>query len=234
MTIKCINPGEIAEGDLVAYLHGDATPDVAEHIVNCPFCAEQVEQLRVVDAQLLTAFYRDTCPEAEVLADFVLNRLPATEKLRVAAHVRNCARCSEVVASVRDLADEEPPSLLERLRKMLALALIAQPIAPTAVAARGEGWQRRFEVEDFVITLSAQAGSLTGRVRRRDAPTVTDYSGQAWLLDKTETTAQAKPVEGRIDQFGRFQLAIQETGTYALLLEVGEQNVALEAVELDG
>lgn len=234
MTTKCINPSEIAEGDLAAYLHGDATPEVLEHIVNCPFCAEQVEQLRVVDTHLLNSFYRDACPAAQVLADFALNRLSAPEKLRVAAHVRDCAHCSEEAASVRDLADEEPPSLLERLREMLALALVAQPTAPTAIAARGEGWQRRFEVDDFVITLSAQAGSLTGRVRQRDAPTGTSYSGRAWLLYKTEKTIRMEPVESRIDQSGRFQLTAQEASSCALLLQIGEQNIALEMIELDG
>jgi hypothetical protein len=234
MIIKCINPSEIAEGDLAAYLHGDATPDVIEHIVSCPFCAEQVEQLRVVDARLLDSFYRDACPAAEVLADFALNRLSGPEKLRVAAHVRDCAHCSEEAASVRDLADEEPPSLLGRLRKMLALALVVQPIAPTAVAARGEGWQRRFEVDDFVITLSAQAGSLTGRVRQRGTSAGTDCSGRAWLLDETEKTMRMEPVESRIDQSGRFQLTAQKASSCTLLLQIGEQNIALEMIELNG
>jgi hypothetical protein len=232
MTIKCTNPSEIAEGDLVAYLYGDASPDVAEHIANCPFCAEQVEQLRVVDAQLLTSFYRDTCPAAEALADFALNRLSAPEKLRVAAHVRNCADCSEEVASVRGLADEEPPSLLEQLREMLALALVARPIAfPAAIPARGAGWQGRFEVDDYVVTLSTQAGSLTGRVRRRGASAEEDHSGEAWLLEEGLVVKDIPHC--KVDALGRFQIVQQSKGVYSLLLQIGGQSIALEKVNVE-
>lgn len=232
MTIKCINPSEIAEGDLVAYLHGDATPGITEHIVNCLFCAEQVEQLRVVDAQLLASFYRDTCPAAEVLADFALNRLSAPEKLRVAAHIRSCAHCSEEISSVRDLADEEPPSLLEQLREMLALALVARPIAfPAAIPARGEGWQGRFEVDDYIITLSVRAGNLTGKARHREASTEADYSGDAWLLGKELVEGDISHCE--VDALGRFQIAPQGEGIYSLLLQIGGQSIALEEVNVE-
>lgn len=229
---RCINPSEIKEGDLIAYLHGDASPAVIEHIAHCVSCAGQVEQLRMVDAQLLAAFYRDACPAAEVLADFVLRRLPAAERLRVAAHVRCCMSCSEEMEAVRDLADEEPPSLLARLREALALALVARPVALVAAPVRGESWQRRFEVEDFIITLSFQAGSLTGRVRRRDVPSKTDYSGQACLLSEELGTEEEIP-SSKIDKRGRFQFAAPSVGSYALLLQSGEQNVALETIQIE-
>jgi anti-sigma factor RsiW len=230
MTVKCIDPSEIAEGDLMAYLAGDASAAVSAHIQNCPACTEQVEQLRVVDGRLLARFYRQACPEAEVLADFALNRLSAPDKLRVAAHVRDCPHCSEEAASVRGLVDEEPPSLLERLREMLALALVAQPVAPTAMPVRGKGWQGRFEVDDFVITLSAQAGTLTGRVRRRDGPAEADHSGEAWLLVEGLTDEDIAHCE--VDGQGRFQIATRGDGVFSLLLQVGEQNIALDKVSV--
>jgi hypothetical protein len=45
----CIAPGELQEGDLVAYLEGVASPDVARHITRCPACAAEVKALRQVD-----------------------------------------------------------------------------------------------------------------------------------------------------------------------------------------
>jgi hypothetical protein len=230
MTLKCINPGEIVEGDLVAYLHGDASRGVAKHIASCPFCTEQVEQLRVVDAQLLTSFYRQTCPEAEVLVDFALNRLSAPDKLRVAAHVRDCPHCSEEAASVRGWVDEEPPSLLERLREMLALALVAQPIALEAAYRGDKGWQGRFDVDDFVITLSTRAGTLTGMIRRRGAFAEADHSGEAWLLAEGLVDGDVPHCE--VDEQGHFQMADQGEGTYSLLLQIGEQNIALDKVHI--
>ncbi len=202
---KCINPREIEEGDLVAYLHGNASTQIVEHITHCPFCGEQVEQLRIVDAQLLTAFYRNACPAPGILADFVLNRLPAPEKLRVAAHVRGCAACTDEVAPVRDLTDEGPSSLLTRLREALALAQVAQPMQVLARPARGAGWRGRFEIDDLIITLSSESGRLTGRVRRRDARPDVDYSGMAWLLSPEMETVEQTPNDV-IDERGRFQL----------------------------
>ena len=229
--IRCINAAEIEEGDLIAYLHGDAAPQVTAHIARCTYCMEQVERLRMVDVQLLAAFYRDACPAAEVLADFALNRLPATEKLRVAAHVRGCAACQGEVAGVRDLTDQVPRSLLAHLRQSLALALVARPVALAATPVRGRGWRGRFEVEDMVITLSSQAGHLTGRVRRRGVPPAMDYTGQAWLLSQA-ATEESVP-HSRIDDRGRFHFTTLAAGTYTLLLQVGTQHVALETIQVE-
>ena len=229
---QCVNPHEIEEGDLITYLHGDASPQVAAHIAHCPFCSEQVEQLRMVDVQLLAAFYRESCPTPEILADFALNRLPPTEKLRVAAHVRDCAHCTEEISSVRDLMDEEPPSLLTRLRESLALALIASPVVHVTAPARGQGWQSRFEVDNLIITLSSQAGGLTGRVRRRNASPDADYSGHAWLLSPEMDAATDLP-RSDVDERGHFQFLGPTAGSYALLLQIGEQYVALEAIEVE-
>lgn len=239
---RCINPDEIEEGDLTVYLHGDAAPHVVEHVARCAFCAEEVEQLRMVDAQLLAAFYRDTCPAAAVLADLALNRLPPAERLRVAVHVRRCSACSQELAAVRDLTDEEPdacsprpggvPSLLVHLQEALALALAARPVAPVAALARGQGWQGRFEADDLIVTLSVQAGRLTGRVRRRQAPPDADYSGEAWLLGEVATT-EARVPSSKIDARGRFQFASLAAGSYALLLQVGDQDVKIERIQAE-
>jgi hypothetical protein len=230
---NCVNPGEIEQGDLVAYLHGDAATHVADHVARCFFCAEQVEQMRVIDARLLAAFYRTNCPTAPVLADFVLNRLPASEKLRVAVHVRGCKLCAQEVASVRDLADTAPPSLLERLQETLATALLARPLVPANAPVRGEGWQGRFEIDDWIVTLSTQAGCLAGRVRRRGASADSDYSGHAWLLgDEMSVDAENVPCD-QIDRAGRFQFAEPAAGSYALLLQIGEQNLAVEGIRME-
>ncbi len=227
----CINPSQIEEGDLIAYLHGEAAPEVCEHIARCAYCADQVEQLRLVDAQLLAAFYRDDCPSPEVLADLVLDRLPAVERLRVAAHVRGCPACAEEVAAVRDLAGAEPPSLLTRLREALALALLARPVAGAPAPVRGEEWQARFEVDDLVVTLSLQAGRLTGRVRQRNVPPDTDYSGQVWLLGEKMLADEEIP-SSEIDERGRFYLSLPTGGPpYALLLQTRGRHVAIENID---
>lgn len=226
---QCIDPSEIQPGDLVAYLHGEAGDKVKHHVARCPFCAAQVEEMRMVDAQLLATFYRESCPSAEALADFAFNRLPATEKLRVAAHVRGCRLCTEDVASVRDLVDEEPPPLLTRLREALALAMTLQPVTVPSPAVRGASWLGRFEVDDLIVTLTTQASALTGRVRRR-GDRLDVQGGEAWLV--SQEMVEEGVSQSQIDARGRFKFAGIKTGVYSLLLQINGQDVAVESVQV--
>mgnify|MGYP001104442709 CR=1 FL=1 len=225
----CINPDDVEVGDLMAYLHGEAPRRVTEHVARCTHCARQVERLRVVDARLLDAFYRLACPTAEALTDFALGNLPPVERLRVAAHVRDCVQCSEEVAAARKWGREEPASLLERLQEALTLALIAQPVAQVAAPARGRGWQGRFEIDNLVITLSLRDDHLTGRARRRCAADA-DLSGQAWLI--LEEVAKEVLFKSLIDPQGRFRIKVSEPGIYALLLRIDGQDVTVERIQI--
>ena len=226
----CINPDEIAEGDLTAYLYGDATPQVRAHVARCAFCAAQVEQLRLVDAHLIAQYYRAACPTAETLAAFVFDRLPPVEKLRVAAHVRTCDLCAAEVAQGRAFAAPEPPTLLERLRQALALALVARPVMAGVASVRGADWQGRFEVADLVITLALHNRRLTGRVRHRDAPPESDLSGQVWLVPDG---AAGDIPQAAVDARGYFELTVSAPGGYALLLRIGDQDVSVETVTIE-
>jgi hypothetical protein len=251
---KCIKPDEIREGDWVGYLHGEASEVVNEHIRHCAYCADQVEQLRMLDARLLNAFYRNACPTPEVLADYGLGRLSDVERLRVAAHVRNCPACSEELASVESWDASEPPTLLAQLREALALAWLAHPVAQGRAPLRGTGWQGRFELEDVVVTLSSRAGALTGRMRRRAGSpaesgaehseagtaaagtvvteTAAGQGAQAWLLGRTER-ADAEPTSSPLDARGRFQFPALEPGEYDLLLRVGGRDIAVEGIRTE-
>jgi anti-sigma factor RsiW len=236
---KCIKPDEIQEGDWVTYLHGDASETVNEHIKQCASCAEEVEQLRMLDARLLNAFYRDACPTPEVLADYSLSRLTDVERLRVAAHVRGCPACSEELASVESWQVSEPPNLLTQLREALALAWLAHPVAQGSVSLRGVGWQGRFEQEEVVVTLSSRSGALTGRVRKRAgalAESSAAYSAlggaeQAWLLEREGSTG-CEPLVSQLDERGRFQFPALAPGEYDLLLNVGGRDIAVERIKM--
>lgn len=228
---KCMDPTKIQEGDLISYLHGDASQGIVEHIAHCAFCAQEVERLRTIDSRLVAAFYRDTCPSPDLLAGFVLDQLPATERLRVSAHVRTCSACSGEIASMRGTTDQEPASLLARLRQSLALALVTRPVIAATAPARGGQAQGRFETGDFVVTLSLRPTSVVGRLRRRNSFGATDYAGQAWLVGKA-AEGEGQAVQSRVDERGRFEFTGLAAGAYALLLQIGDQDLAVEAVQV--
>ena len=230
MTTKhCINPDEIADGDLVAYVHGSASRHVDAHIRKCAHCAQQVEALKAVDVGLLRLVYRATCPSAETLTAFAMDQLSAVERLQVAAHLRTCPHCAEEVAAARTWTQEKPASLLEQLQEALALARVARPIAHAGAPARGRGWQGRFEVDELLITLALHGNRLTGRVRQRDTVEA-DLSGEAWLLSLVDggETIESAPVDAR----GRFQFTALSPQPYTLLLQVGGQDIAIEKIDL--
>lgn len=62
MTEPCINPTEIKEGDLMAYVDATADEAVIEHIRRCPACARQAEELAALQAALTARLYRFSCP----------------------------------------------------------------------------------------------------------------------------------------------------------------------------
>lgn len=59
---RCIAPVEIREGDLVAFLEGEASATVARHIALCPACAAEVAALRSVESLLGRALRPDLQP----------------------------------------------------------------------------------------------------------------------------------------------------------------------------
>ncbi len=67
----CIAPDKIEEGDLIAYLDGEASAEVAHHIATCPACAFELETLREMNALFLEAINLspliDTTPATNTL-----------------------------------------------------------------------------------------------------------------------------------------------------------------------
>lgn len=56
MNKQCIAPQEIQEGDLLAYIEGDASSTVVRHVAQCAACAQEVRSLREVDVLFSAAF----------------------------------------------------------------------------------------------------------------------------------------------------------------------------------
>ena len=145
---KCVDPSALEQGTLLAYIDGKASKQVQMHLENCPYCAEQVVALRRTMATLKATLYRRSCPPPERLALYQLGFLPASERLAMAKHVRECPHCTK---ELEDLARvEERPSLLERLRRtadVIEAVLVPLPRARVA-PLRGTLAAQRFRIAD--------------------------------------------------------------------------------------
>ncbi len=77
---RCLAPTEIQEGDLLAYVEGEASPAVARHIARCPVCAAEVAGLREMESlfsQALSSLPTDQAAR-EKLSGRTLAGLPST------------------------------------------------------------------------------------------------------------------------------------------------------------
>ena len=64
---KCVAPAELQEGDLIAYIEGDATPTVIRHITHCPICSAEVLALRKTE-MLLTLALQEQVDDQTIIA----------------------------------------------------------------------------------------------------------------------------------------------------------------------
>jgi hypothetical protein len=107
VTEMCIDPTEINEGDLMAYVDGTADQAVVEHIRRCPACARQAQELAALQATLTARLYRASCPAPDQLIAFQRGELWGNEKSTVAQHLRQCPHCARELAALAHDEEED-------------------------------------------------------------------------------------------------------------------------------
>src|SRR5262245_5458377 len=137
--MSCVQPGAVTPEELIAYVDGEAPARVAEHVRRCRRCRAEVEQYAVVERRLGAALHRFDCPSPQRLGEMELGLLMPEERLAVAQHVADCARCTDELRTLRQFMAFEPaaePGLVERLRRLVAI-LVEPPPALALGALRG-------------------------------------------------------------------------------------------------
>lgn len=133
--MACAYPSELTDGDLLAYLDGEASTKVATHAEQCPHCRERAQNLARLQGRLTAELYRIACPSPEELGEYQLKVLPRDHAAAVAGHLDGCPHCSREIAQLQDYLGELAPDLefspLERVK-----VLVAQ------LVGGGEGWGR--------------------------------------------------------------------------------------------
>lgn len=232
---RCVDPLELREGDLMAYLDGQESEKVRAHLARCPYCAAQVERYRRTTAVAKAALHRFSCPDPEQLGLYQLNLLPAQERLILARHIRECPHCARELEELAHVG--ERPSLLERLRQAAGIVEAVLLPAPRlqAMPLRGAlSILQRFRAKEAGIDvhLSVQAGhsrgrrTLMGRLAPRDETSLPAPDIEVWLMRGEE--AWAAPVEAG----GVFTFEEVEPGEYSLGLEWHRQAVLVRGVEV--
>jgi anti-sigma factor RsiW len=232
---KCIEPSQIKEGDLMAYVEGEADGRVRDHVGRCPACAGKVAQLRRTNQALLTLMYRASCPLSEVLGQYQLDLLSPDERLKVAAHVRTCPHCSRELDELRTRKDDLTHAVLQVIQgavRVVEAALVTPPrLRPVGVRGRGRearAEQRAFHGAGLDVLVGFQPvathkreGTLVGAVVQAEAVA----GGRAWLFQEGE-----KPTFSLVDELGTFTFEEIRPGEYDLALEVGDEALLMREV----
>jgi anti-sigma factor RsiW len=233
---NCVDPTEIQEGDLMAYVDGVAEEAVVRHVRRCPACAHRVQALAGLGAALTANLYRRTCPKPDQLIAYQQSELEGNEKLVVAQHLRQCPHCARELA---DLAREERASLRKRLRVAIETleAVLVPPRAQVAAVRDAEATRtapRVYRAGEIEIILSWQAVWAQ--------PNQWDLSGQVCVEGWAPETIGGAWVElyrgadliaiAAVDSGGRFAFAGVEPADYDLCLLWENRDIKIKAVQV--
>jgi anti-sigma factor RsiW len=230
--MRCINPNEIQEGDLLDYVEGRAGPQVRAHVNRCPFCAAEAEGMARIDGLLTAALYRVPCPETEVLVQYQAGLLPAGAGRQIKRHVDQCPHCAGEVARLSAL-DAPERSLWQEMRRAVRSvveAVSVRPPARLAAAVRGGVFhQRLYQADGLDVVLGSepsrstyQTWQLRGRVTRGGVADATLASCAVRLVQQDRIVAQEA-----VDDLGYFCLDQLAPGSYELWIELPDVDVVV-------
>lgn len=244
MKLKCIQPDEIEDSDLVAYIDGEALPATIAHIEACAFCQQEVNQLLRVDLLLREAAYRENCPEPDELWLYTNGMLYSEKVQTLSLHIEECRYCQQDVQqlgtavfnydSPAQPADASATSWLSSLRatgKEILQAIVQPPLQP-GIVMRGEADESVvYRVGSFQVVLSKEAAAPAAESWQIEGQLINEEEPDA-LLNGTAIAWHGDEIVARteVDEVGYFQFANLRSGQYNIYLELA--NILLSLPDL--
>lgn len=233
-----MNQTHLLEGELVAYLDGEATPAAQAHVTGCPVCQAAAQELEPLRQQLRAALWRGRCPSGEELMQYVTQDLPHPRRKTIEQHLTGCPACREDLARLSAvLAEDSEPNWIEQLamlgRQILTAVLLpaAGPPVP-ALALRGAPpREQSYQAGAYQVRLTITAPprneglwQIQGQVTAQGAPV---EIGELQLRQAERVVA-----EDHLDESGYFELQKIKGGRYTLTIEPNQACVLLLDVQL--
>ncbi len=235
--MNCIAPDEIREGDLMAYVEGDASMRVKDHVARCPACTAEVQALTRANRSLLVNLYRVSCPATETLTQYQTNLLQPDEKRQIADHLKTCPHC---MAELRKIAGADlPASGVWQWPSSIVRAVIEAVLVPLrpelAMAARGgEPRQRLYRADDLEIIVgigpvapSRGSWRVRGRVTHQGQAASEAITQPAYLVRQEQVVSS-----DIVDELGYFAFNDIIPGEYDLWFEGPEADIVVHGLEI--
>lgn len=246
--MACVRSPKWSDGELLAYLAGEADPKITAHLDECNLCRQRAATLAKQERQLRASLYRSQCPPSLTLSEYHIGFLSAAETRTIDRHLQQCPHCRHEIqrltaylTAVSPTLDLEPsPTLWERSRILVARlvdelpnlnALTGWTTGSTLAAAglRGEsGDQLVYAVADVQVILDVQTDAqhpaqrmLLGLLLGLAEPQ--NVTANLWRADQPVATTM-------VDALGNFIIAALVPGTYDLILSDDKTEVHVQAL----
>lgn len=244
----CVRSPKLSDGELLAYLAGDADPSAIAHLAECTLCRQRANLLATQEKQLMTSLYRAQCPSSLTLGEYHIGFLSTTETRAIDLHVLHCPHCHRelqlltayLTAVSPTLETATAPTLWDRSRVLVARLVEELPnlsalnglTAGSALAVAGlrgqVGDQLVYAVDDVQVIIDVQPDlqALTQRMLLGlllGVPTPQNVTAQLWRADQPVATTV-------VDELGNFIIAALTPGTYDLILSDGQTEVHVRAL----
>jgi anti-sigma factor RsiW len=241
-------PPELTDRDLLAYLDGEADPQVAEHLERCPHCRQRAARLAHLQGHLTAQLYRLVCPPPQELGEYHLGLLAADRAAAVAYHLAECPHCTREIAQLQDYLADLSPALdlsqvervVGRVRVLVARLLAAgdeagwpgQPsLAPALPGLRGaEAGPLIYQADGLQVLIQIQEDvqqpgrkTILGLVTGLDNPHQLEV--HVWQAGQRIATAP-------VDELGNFALSNVTPGSYELILSGPEVEIHIQALDI--
>lgn len=253
MDDKCINPNEIEYWQLEAYVDGERTPDVVQHLKHCSACRDETVLLERTNAQLSALLFRLRCPDPEALLNYQWGLLPEKQALVIAAHLSECSHCyteanrlhPPVLSTSKETTAKDINSVTgifgQKLRLLVAQLLPGDPMLAPVRSAKSEldsgtrgpaSTTDIYAVEeldwDIVLSYLVQSNAtytLQGQLLGVSAEQVNAFKASLVHDDTVIGTVD-------LNEVGVFEFASLSTGEYTLCFHTEQVKVCIPHIAL--
>lgn len=229
----CQNVPQFEDFELMMALDGQADPEVAMHMSQCPHCKERAAQLAAIQHAATTRLFRTDCPSALELGEYRLGMLPAAATAHLQQHLAVCPHCAQELAQLASFMDGPDPFLqsdpLAAIKQSVTVlvarlasrpqfgGLLGQPIPSPALAGlRGEAdGPLIYEAGDAQVVLEVQSDEEHAG-RRAIIGLVMGWINQEVQVHLWRDEQQVATVA--LDTFGNFCIDDLAPGAYELFI----------------
>lgn len=233
----CISPGAVTSDDLIAYLDDNATELVDAHLQACASCRAEASSFARNQEAFRTVLRRFDCPSPHQIGEYGLGLVDPEQHQQLAAHIVDCPRCAEELATMRaflvDSCAFEPRSSRNPLAVIAELLRPGPQLALAGLRGSDDDHDLTYQAGEVTITVGPGLGSRVGRwsvvglvlSERGELESDEAVEIQLTLADATVATTS-------IDDLGNFVFDDVSAGRYGLRLQLADRTIVVEDIRI--